>query len=53
MSIARKSLLKMQLEGEKPTRFFCKMNRKPLARVQFEEVHLEEVDEKRKETRYG
>ena len=50
MSIARKSFVKMQLEGEKLTRFFCKMNRKYLAKAQFEEVHLEEVDEKGKET---
>ena len=50
MSIARKSFVKMQLEGEKPTRFFCKMNRKHLAKAQFEEVHLEEVDKKGKET---
>ena len=50
MSIARKSFVKMQLEGEKPTGFFCKMNRKHLAKAQFEEVHLEEVYEKGKET---
>ena len=50
MSIARKSFVKMQLEGERPTRFFCKMNRKLLAKAQFEEVHVEEVDENGKET---
>ena len=50
MSIARKSFVRMQMEGEKPTRFFCKMNRKFLAKAQFVEVHLEEVDEKGKET---
>ena len=50
MSIARKSFIKMQLEGEKPTRFFCKMNKKQLAKAQFEEVHVEEVDENGKET---
>ena len=31
MAIARKSFVKMQLEGEKPTRFFCRMNKKQLA----------------------
>ena len=49
MSIARKSFVKMQLEGEKPTQFFCKMNRKFQAKAQFEEIHLEEVDGKGKE----
>ena len=33
MAIARKQFVKMQLEGEKPTRFFCKMNRKRLAKA--------------------
>ena len=28
MTIARKSFVRMQLEGEKPNQFFCKMNRK-------------------------
>ena len=28
MAIARKSFVKMQLEGERPTRFFCKINKK-------------------------
>ena len=50
MSIARKSFVKMQLEGERPTRFFCKMNRKHLTKAQFEEVHLEKVDESGRET---
>ena len=50
MSIARKSFVKMQLEGQRPTRFFCKMNRKHLAKAQFEELHLEEVDESGRET---
>ena len=38
MAIARKQFVRMQLEGEKPTRFFCKMNKKSLAKAQFEEV---------------
>ena len=28
MAIARKKFTQMQLEGERPTRFFCKMNKK-------------------------
>ena len=49
MAIARKSFVRMQLEGEKPTQFFCKMNRKFQAKAQFEEIHLEEVDDRGKE----
>ena len=30
----------MQLEGEKPTRFFSKLNKKRLAKAQFEELHI-------------
>lgn len=50
MSLAMKSFVKMQLEGEKSTCFFYKMNRKHLANAPFEEVHLEEVDESGRET---
>ena len=28
MAIARKCFVRMQLEGEKPTQYFCKMNKK-------------------------
>ena len=40
----------MELEGEKPTPFFCKMNKKRLAKALFEELHVEEVDENGKES---
>ena len=50
MAIARKSFVKMQREGEKLTHFFCKMNKKQLAKAQFEEVHVEEVNEIGRET---
>ena len=50
MAIARKQFVQMQLEGERPTRFFCKMNKKRLAKAQFEELHVEEVDENGKES---
>ena len=49
MAIARKSFVRMQLEGEKLTQFFCKINRKFQAKAQFEEIHLEEVDDRGKE----
>ena len=49
MANARKCFVKMQLEGEKPTRYFCKMNKKFQAKAQFEEIHLEEVDNRGRE----
>ena len=48
MAAARKYFTKMQLEGEKPTKFFCNLNKKRLAKAQFEELH---VAEKNKEGR--
>ena len=42
MASARKYFAKMQLEGEKPTKFFCNLNRKRLAKTQFEELHVVE-----------
>ena len=50
MAIARKQFVQMQLEGERPTRFFWKMNKKRLAKAQFEELHVEEVDNDGKES---
>ena len=50
MVAARKSFERTQLEGEKPTRYFCSMNKKFQEKAQFEEIILEEVDESRKET---
>ena len=32
----------MQLEGEKPTKFFCNLNKKLLEKAQFEELHIVE-----------
>ena len=49
MAIARKCFVRMQLEGEKPMQYFCKMNKKFQAKAQFEEIHLEEVDHRGKE----
>ena len=43
---ARKYLAKNQLEGERPTKFFCSMNKKMKSKAQFEEVHIKERDEK-------
>ena len=45
MAIARKRFAQMQLEGEKPTRFFCRLNKKIGAKAQFETLHVEDVDE--------
>ena len=45
MAIARKRFVQMQLEGEKPTRYFCKLNKKVGAKAQFEVLHVEDVDE--------
>ena len=49
MAVARKCFVRMQLEGEKLTQFFCKMNKKFQAKAQFKEIHLEEVDHQGKE----
>ena len=49
MSAARKSFVRMQLEGEKPSKYFCSMNKKFREKAQFEEIILEEVDESGKE----
>ena len=42
MAEARKYFAKMQLEGEKPTRFFCNLNKKHLEKAQFEGMHVVE-----------
>ena len=49
MAVARQCFVKMQLEGEKPTKYFCIMNKKFQTKAQFEEILLEEVDHKGKE----
>ena len=40
MAIVRKHFAKVQLEGEKPLRFFCNLNKKRLAKAQFKELHI-------------
>ena len=50
MAIARKQFVRMQLEGEKPIRFFYKMNKKRLAKAKFEELHVVEKDKDEKES---
>ena len=50
MAIARKRFEKMQLEGEKPTQFFCRMNKKIGAKAQFEVLHVEDEDKEGKKT---
>ena len=42
MAIARKYFAKVQLEGKKPTSFFCNLNKKRLAKAQFEDLHVME-----------
>ena len=49
MAAARKYFTKMQLEGEKPTKFFCNLNKKRLAKAQFEELHVVEKNREGKE----
>ena len=39
---ARKYFAKMQLEGEKPTKFFCSLNKKRIEKAQFEELNIVE-----------
>ena len=46
----RKSYEKMQLEGEKRTRYFCSMNKRFQEKAQFEDIILELVNENGKET---
>ena len=39
---AKKYFAKMQLEGERPTKFFCNMKKKRTEKAQFEELHIVE-----------
>ena len=50
MAVVRKQFAKIQLEGEKPSRFFCNLNKKRLAKAQFEELHIVEKDSEVRET---
>ena len=49
MGIAMKHFAKVQLEGEKPLRFFCNLNKKRLAKAQFKELHIVEKDSEGRE----
>merc|ERR1711867_210659 len=44
-ALARKRFVQMQLEGERPTKFFCQLNKKAGAKAQFEVLHVEDIDE--------
>ena len=35
----------MQLESERPMKYFCRMNKKIGVKAQFETLHVEDVDE--------
>ena len=48
MTNAKRYFVKNQLEGERPTRFFCSMNRKMKSKAQFEEVNVKETNERGK-----
>ena len=50
MANARTQFAKMELEGEKPSKFFCSMNKKQVEKVQFYEVHKIEKDNNGKVT---
>ena len=39
----------MQLEGDNPTKFFCSLNKKRLAKAQFKELHIVKKDSEGKE----
>ena len=40
----RRYLAKNQLEGERPTKFYCSMKKMMKVKAQFEEVHIVEKD---------
>ena len=42
LAAARRYFAKAQLEGEKPTHFFCSSNKKRMEKAQFEELHVVE-----------
>ena len=49
MASACKYFTKMQLEGEKPPKFFCNLNKKRLVKAQFEELHVVEKNKEGKD----
>ena len=46
LAAARKYFAKVQLEGEKPTKFFCSLNKKRMEKAHFEGLHI--VEKRRK-----
>ena len=46
---AQRYFAKNKLEGERPTRFFCSINKKMKSKAQFEEIHVKERNEKGEE----
>ena len=42
---ARSYFAKNNLEGERPTKFFCSMNKKLKNKAQFKKLHVKETDE--------
>ena len=46
---ARRYFAKYNLEGKRPMRFFCSMNKKMKNRAQFEKVHVVEENERGEE----
>ena len=49
MESARRYFAKSNLEGGRPTRFFCSMNKKMKSRAQLEEIHVKEKNERGEE----
>ena len=46
---ARRYFARNNLEGERPTRFFCSMNKKMKSKAQFETIHVKEENERGEE----
>ena len=46
---ARRYFAKHSLEGERPTKFFCSMNKKLKNKTQFETLHVKEMNERGQE----
>ena len=40
LAAAWKYFAKVQLEGEKPSKFFCSLNKKRMEKAQFDELHI-------------
>ena len=46
---ARRYFAKINLEGERPTKFFCSMNKRMKSKAQFETIHVKERNERGEE----